>query len=50
MRASSTLLGVTAASWARLTSSQQLAQDPGVTGPPLEVVHLYNDLYPIGRF
>ncbi|KAL8927349.1 MAG: hypothetical protein Q9172_001428 [Xanthocarpia lactea] len=30
------------------TSSQQIASDPGHSGASLEVVHLYNDLYPIG--
>ena len=31
------------------TYAQQLPQDPGVKGPPVEVVHLYNDLYAQGR-
>ncbi|CAF9939746.1 MAG: hypothetical protein HETSPECPRED_001878 [Heterodermia speciosa] len=30
------------------TFAQQLPQDPGVTGPPVDIVHLYNDLYPQG--
>ena len=30
------------------TYAQKLPQDPGVKGPPVEVVHLYNDLYPQG--
>ena len=28
--------------------SQQIAQDPGTGGVPVEVVHLYNDEYPQG--
>lgn len=28
--------------------SQQIAQDPGTGGVPIEVVHLYNDEYPQG--
>ena len=26
----------------------EIIQDPGRKGPPLEIVHLYNDLYPQG--
>ncbi|KAF2445257.1 hypothetical protein P171DRAFT_521279 [Karstenula rhodostoma CBS 690.94] len=29
-------------------SSAQILRDPGVYGPPLEVVHLYNDQWPTG--
>lgn len=29
-------------------SAQHLIQDPGVAGPPLELVHLYNDQWPTG--
>ncbi|MCJ1431772.1 hypothetical protein MMC27_001127 [Xylographa pallens] len=29
-------------------SAQQLASDPGVHGPPLEVAHIYNDQFPSG--
>ena len=29
-------------------SSQQIASDPGRSGASLEVVHLYNDLFPVG--
>lgn len=29
-------------------SSAQIIKDPGVYGPPLEVVHLYNDQWPTG--
>lgn len=32
----------------QLTSAQQLAQDPTVRGPPLELVHLYYDEWPTG--
>ena len=28
--------------------SQQIAQDPGTGGVPVEVVHLYNDEFPQG--
>tara|TARA_R110002003_G_scaffold44_7_gene3251 strand:- start:9744 stop:10937 length:1194 start_codon:yes stop_codon:yes gene_type:complete len=41
--ATSTLLAV-------LSSAQQLLRDPGVAGPPLEIVHLYNDQWPTGTF
>ncbi|KAF2865882.1 major royal jelly protein [Massariosphaeria phaeospora] len=30
------------------TATQQLPSDPGVAGPPLEIVHLYNDQWPTG--
>jgi hypothetical protein len=30
--------------------AQDLVQDPGVAGPPLEVVHLYNDQWPTGDY
>jgi len=33
-----------------LASAQQLASDPGVYGPALELVHLYNDEFPTGQF
>ena len=29
-------------------SSQQVVSDPGVFGPPIELVHLYNDDFPSG--
>ena len=29
-------------------ATQQIARDPGVTGPPLEVVHQYNDEFVTG--
>lgn len=29
-------------------SAQQLASDPGVLGPPLELVHIYNDQFASG--
>lgn len=31
-----------------LLSAQQLLRDPGLAGPPLEIVHLYNDQWPTG--
>ncbi|KAI4242143.1 MAG: hypothetical protein L6R40_004186 [Gallowayella cf. fulva] len=31
-----------------LTASQQIASDPGRGGASLELVHLYNDLFPVG--
>ncbi|KAF1947970.1 major royal jelly protein [Clathrospora elynae] len=31
-----------------LSSAQQISSDPGVAGPPLEIVHLYNDQWPTG--
>ncbi|KAH7077997.1 major royal jelly protein [Paraphoma chrysanthemicola] len=33
---------------AALSSAQQLLRDPGIAGPSLEVVHLYNDQWPTG--
>lgn len=36
------------ASFGLLASAQQIASDPGVRGPPLEVVHLYYDQFPTG--
>ena len=27
-------------------SSQQISQDPGIGGVPIEIVHLYNNEYP----
>lgn len=35
---------------ALLVSGQQMASDPGVYGPPLELVHSYNDQFPTGNF
>ncbi|KAF1837304.1 major royal jelly protein [Decorospora gaudefroyi] len=35
-------------SLAALSSAQQIRSDPGVAGPPLEIVHLYNDQWPTG--
>ena len=29
-------------------SAQQIASDPGVYGPQLELVHIYNDEFPTG--
>ncbi|KAL9127795.1 MAG: hypothetical protein Q9217_003401 [Psora testacea] len=34
------------ASIASITIAQQIPSDPGRSGPSLEIVHLYNDLYP----
>jgi sugar lactone lactonase YvrE len=31
-----------------LCRAQNLARDPGVVGPPLDIVHLYNDQWPTG--
>ena len=31
-----------------LSIAQQLRSDPGVAGPPLELVHLYNNQWPTG--
>ncbi|KAG9379593.1 major royal jelly protein [Pyrenophora tritici-repentis] len=31
-----------------LSATQQLRSDPGVAGPPLELVHLYNNQWPTG--
>jgi hypothetical protein len=31
-----------------LSGAQQLLRDPGIAGPPLELVHLYNDQWPTG--
>jgi hypothetical protein len=31
-----------------LSSAQRIRSDPGVAGPPLEIVHLYNDQWPTG--
>ena len=36
-------------SYIRLISGQEVASDPGVYGPPLEIVHLYYDQFPTGR-
>jgi hypothetical protein len=33
-----------------LSAAQQLLRDPGIAGPPLEIVHLYNDQWPTGTF
>ena len=37
------------ASLAGSSLTQQIAQDPGVGGVPIEIVHLYNDEYPQGQ-
>lgn len=37
------------ASLAGLSLTQQIAQDPGVGGVPIEIVHFYNDEYPQGQ-
>lgn len=37
-----------AASFAGSAYSQQIPQDPGRGGVPIEIVHLYNDEYPQG--
>ena len=37
------------ASLAGSSFAQQIAQDPGVGGVPIEIVHLYNDEYPQGQ-
>ena len=34
--------------WALLVSSQQVDSDPHVYGPPIELVHIYNDQFPSG--
>jgi len=34
--------------WAISISSQQVVSDPGVFGPPIELVHIYNDEFPSG--
>ena len=39
---------VTAVGIAGSVSSQQIAQDPGRSGVPIELVHLYYDEYPQG--
>jgi hypothetical protein len=31
-----------------LSSTQRIRSDPGVAGPALEIVHLYNDQWPTG--
>jgi hypothetical protein len=31
-----------------LVVAQTLVRDPGVSGPPIEIVHLYNDQWPTG--
>ncbi|KAH7552463.1 major royal jelly protein [Bipolaris maydis] len=31
-----------------LSSAQRIRSDPGIAGPPLEIVHLYNDQWPTG--
>jgi hypothetical protein len=31
-----------------LSGAQQLLRDPGIAGPPLELVHLFNDQWPTG--
>ena len=31
-----------------LGASQEIASDSGVLGPPLELVHVYNDEFPTG--
>lgn len=33
-----------------LSSAQRIRSDPGIAGPPLEIVHLYNDQWPTGNF
>ena len=35
--------------FALLAASQQIASDSGVSGPPLELVHVYNDEFPTGQ-
>ncbi|KAL8832308.1 MAG: hypothetical protein Q9191_000362 [Dirinaria sp. TL-2023a] len=42
------LFAAAATGFAKLAVSQQLAQDPGRSGTPLEVVHLYYDEFPQG--
>ena len=48
MRASTTLLTLTA-SLINSAASQQLAQDPGTAGPPLEIAHIYKNEFPGGK-
>lgn len=35
--------------WVLLVSSQQVVSDPGVFGPLIELVHIYNDEFPSGN-
>jgi hypothetical protein len=42
------LIVATSALLSTLSHAQQLISDPGVKGPPLELVHLYNDQWPTG--
>ena len=42
-------IGLLLASLAGSSFTQQIAQDPGVGGVPIEIVHLYNDEYPQGQ-
>jgi hypothetical protein len=44
----SKVLFVASALLTALSGAQKLLQDPGVAGPPLELVHLYNDQWPTG--
>ncbi len=38
----------TVAGSALFASAQNVRRDPGVFGPPLEIVHLFNDEWPTG--
>jgi hypothetical protein len=44
----SKILFVASALLPALSGAQQLLRDPGVAGPPLELVHVYNDQWPTG--
>jgi hypothetical protein len=46
----SEVLLLASALFSALASAQQLLRDPGIAGPPLELVHLYNDQWPTGKF
>ena len=39
---------VALAGFGLLSTAQQLVSDPGVYGPPIELVHLYYDEFPTG--
>ncbi|PVI07376.1 major royal jelly protein [Periconia macrospinosa] len=41
---------VASLSLAKPSVGQKLVQDPGVAGPPIELVHLYNDQWPTGKY
>ena len=49
MRFSERFIALLLASLAGSSLTQQIAQDPGVGGVPIEIVHIYNDEYPQGQ-